>query len=85
MQWWLLSIAVATQGRASAGDAPLKILHAGDVYAFLGVRGGKKRNKIPRCVSEVHFGKFIVECLLFFSVFAKRENTVIYSVFVPLA
>ena len=45
---------------------------------------GKKDAKIPRCVSEVHFGHFLV-IFYNFLLLAKRENTVISNAFLLLA
>ena len=87
VRWWLLSIALATRGRAGAADPP-KILQPAGVFTFLGVRGGRKEGKICRCVLEVLVGRFLVG---FWSIFhnflvlSTRKNRVIYNVFVPLA
>ena len=91
VRWWLLSIALATRGRAGAADPPRpspKILQPAGVFTFLGVRGGRKEGKICRCVLEVLVERFLVD---FWSIFynflvlSTRKNRVIYNVFVPLA
>ena len=43
-----------------------KILQPAGVFTFLGVRGGKKKGKIWRCVLEVLIGRFLVIFPVFF-------------------
>ena len=75
-------LALATiWGRAYAADPPKKeVLHSVGFRRFWGSGVWKKDAKIPRSILDTFWRCFIVFLLL-----AKRENTVIYNVFVPLA
>ena len=75
-------LASAIWGRAYAADPPKSFTLLG-FKRFWESGVGKKDAKIPRCVSEVildTLGRFLTD----FPVLAKRKNTVIYNVFVPL-
>ena len=91
MQWWLLSTALATQGRASAADPFRKSFRVLGFSRFSGFGVGKKRVKFEdafwRSLLGVFwsiFGPFLVD---FWSIFynflvlSTRKNRVIYNVF----
>ena len=83
----MLSIALATRGRAGAADLSENLSGCWGFHVFR-VRVGKKEGKIRRCVLEVLVGRFFVDFGSIFHIFlvlSTCKNLVIYNVFVPLA
>ena len=84
VRWWLLSIALATRGRAGAADPPLKSFSLLGFSRFWGFGVGEKRVKFADAFWRSLLGVFW-SIFHNFLVLSTRKNRVIYNVFVPLA